>query len=82
METVTLTQQESLWCHLVVQDCTISQCISWFNDGLYAIFRVEHNGAAICDAVADETEGGDMPATSCAAAVLLAEGKCISSNHN
>ena len=44
-------------------------------DGLYATFRIEHNGAAICDAVADESAGGDMPATSCAAMVLLSGGK-------
>ena len=47
-------------------------------DGLYVTFRIEHNGAALCDAVGDETEGGDMPATSCAAVVLLAEGDSIS----
>ena len=44
-------------------------------DGLSATFRIEHNGAAICDAAEDETEGGDQPATSCGAVVLLAEGK-------
>ena len=32
-------------------------------DGLYVTFRIEHNGAALCDSVGDETEGGDMPAT-------------------
>ena len=46
-------------------------------DGLYATFRIEHNGAAVCDAAEDESEGGDQPATSCGAVVLLAEGKSI-----